>query len=64
MKRNVSHSRKSTQPPLAWREAQYAAVLAKAADRFDDRVSENFFDADDEREQIDLIVQALAHGAH
>ena len=63
MKRNASHSRTSTQLPIAWREAEYAAVRANAADRYDDRVSENFFDAEDERAQVDLIVHALMHGA-
>ena len=63
MKRNASHSRTSTKLPIAWREAEYAAVRANAADRYDDRVSENFFDAEGERAQVDLIVHALMHGA-
>ncbi len=63
MKRNASHGRKSTKLPVAWREAEYAALRANAADRHDDRVSENFFDAEDERAQVDLIVQAMMHGA-
>ena len=64
MKRNASRSRKSTKLPVAWREAEYAALRANAADRYDDRVSENFFDAEDERAQVDLIVHALTHGAN
>jgi hypothetical protein len=62
MKRNANHSRKSTKLPVAWREAEYAALRANAADRHDDRVSESFFDAEEERAQVDLIVHVLMHG--
>ena len=64
MKRNMHNSRKSAELPIAWREAEYAALRANAADTCDDRVSENIFDAEDERAEVDLIVHAMMHGAN
>ena len=64
MKRNAQRNRKSPELPIAWREAEYAALRANAADRCDDRVSENIFDAEDERAEIDIIVHGMMHGAN
>ena len=64
MKRNVIRSRKSPQLPIAWREAEYAALRANAADTCDDRVSENLFDVDDERAEVDIIVYGMIHDAN
>lgn len=64
MKRNVIRSRKSPQLPIAWREAEYAALRANAADTCDDRVSENIFDVDDERAEVDIIVHGMIHDAN
>ena len=63
MKRNAVRSRKSAQLPIAWREAEYAALQANAADTYDDRVSDNIFDAEDERAEVDIIVRGIMHDA-
>ena len=63
MKHNAYRSSKSPQLPIAWREDEYAALRSNAADSYDDRVSENIFDADDERAEIDIIVQRMNHDA-
>lgn len=60
MKRNAQRSTKSFRIPVAWREAEYAALRANAADTCDDRVSDDIFDAEDERAEVDNIV----HGMH
>jgi len=44
---------------MSWREAEYAALRFNAADLCDDRVSENIFDADDERTEVDSILHAM-----
>ena len=64
MKRNAIRSRKSPQLPIAWREAEYAALRANAADTYDDRVSENIFDIEDERAEVDIIVHGMIHDAN
>ena len=64
MKRTAHRSPKSTELPLAWREAEYAALRANAADTCDDRVSENIFDVEDERAEVDIIVDRMIHGAN
>jgi hypothetical protein len=50
--------------PLAWREAEYAALQADAADACDDRVSQNIFDVEDEREEVGIILHGMIHGPH
>lgn len=60
MKRNVIRSRKSPQLPIAWREAEYAALHANATHTCDDRVSESIFD-DDERAEVDIIIHGMIH---
>ena len=64
MKRSALRSRKLTELPLAWREAEYAALRADAADTCDDRVSQNIFDVEDERAEVDIIVHGMIHGAN
>ncbi len=56
MKRSTHRNPPSVQLPVTWREAEYAAVQANAADSYDDRVFENMFDAEDERAEIDNIM--------
>lgn len=63
MKRNAFRGQKSKQLPIAWRESEYAGLRTYAADSFDDRTSENTFDAEDERAEIDSIVQRMMHDA-
>ncbi len=64
MKRNVHRSRKSPELPIAWGEAEYAALRVNAADTCDDRVSENIFDFEDERAEVDIIVHGMMHGVN
>lgn len=64
MKRSAIRDHKSSELPLAWREAEYAARWADAADTSDDRVSENFFDVEDERAEVDILVHKTMHGAN
>jgi len=64
MKHHAIRSRKSPQFPIAWREAEYAALRADATDTFDDRVSENIFDVEDERAEVDIIVHGMKHDAN
>ena len=49
---------------IAWRAAEYAALRANAADTCDDRVSENIFDVEDERAEVDIIVDRMNHGSN
>jgi hypothetical protein len=56
MKRNALPARKVSAP---WRDLGYAALQGKLADTFDDRVSESLFDFEDEREAVDVVVQAM-----
>jgi hypothetical protein len=62
MKPIAARRRKSSELPIAWCEAGYAALGAYSADSFDDRVSEDIFDVEDEQEEVSLIVQQLAYG--
>lgn len=64
MKRIAFRRRKVPEHPIAWREAEYAALRANAADTCDERVSENIFDAEDEHVEVDIIVQRMIHGAN
>jgi len=47
-------------PPVAWSDLGYAALQGNLADTFDDRVSENLVDYEDEREVVDAIVRGLS----
>ena len=64
MKRSAIRSRKLPELPIAWREAEYAALQSNAADTCDDRVSENIFDVEDERVEVENIVHRMIHGAN
>ena len=64
MKRTATRSKNLPGLPIAWREAEYAALRANAADTCDDRVSENIFDVEDERAEVDIIVHGMQHGAN
>ncbi|MEO8143729.1 MAG: hypothetical protein ABI654_05895 [Betaproteobacteria bacterium] len=55
--------RKSLEIPIAWREAEYAALQANADDKCDDRVSDDIFDVDDERAEVDSILHRIEHDA-
>jgi hypothetical protein len=46
------------------RKAEYAMKQMNAADTCDDRVSENIFDEEDERAEVDLIVRQLFQSTH
>jgi hypothetical protein len=61
MKRSTFRVRKSPELPIAWREAKYLALRAKGADKDDDFLSEDIFDAEDERAEIDNIVHSMIH---
>ena len=64
MKRTTLHRSKSAKLPRAWREAEYAALRVNAADNCDDRVSENIYDADDERAEVDTILHGMIRSAN
>jgi hypothetical protein len=63
MKSSSIRSRKSLRRPIAWREAEYAALRLNAADTCDDRVSEDIFDVEDERTEVGIIVHGMPHAA-
>ena len=63
MKRSTFRVRKSPELPIAWREANYSALRAKAADKDDDCVMDDIFDAEDERAEVDIIVHSMIHDA-
>jgi len=48
----------------AWRKAECVMRQVNAEDSCDDRVSENIFDAEDERAEVDVIVRGMLQGAH
>jgi len=62
MKRAALPHRKSPELPIAWREVKYAALQIHAADA--SGASEDFFDAEDEQAEVDLIVQRIIHGTN
>ena len=64
MRRNALRSPKSPRLPITWREAEYTALRANAADTCDDRVSENIFDVEDERAEVDIIIHGMMHDAN
>lgn len=64
MKRSTHRIRKSAVLPIAWRAAEYAALRINAADTCDDRVSDDIFDLEDERAEVDIIVHGMQHGAN
>jgi hypothetical protein len=64
MKRSAIRSRKSPELPIAWGEAEYAALRVNAADTCDDRVSDSIFDIDDERAEVDNVVHGMDRDAN
>ena len=64
MKRTALPHQRSPVPPIAWREVEYAAMRTSATDMFDDRVSEDIFDVEDERAEIAIIVHGMIHNAN
>jgi hypothetical protein len=64
MKRPEIRNAERLKLPMAWRQAEYAALQAIDADSCDDRVSEDIFDVEDERAEVDIIVQGMLHGAN
>lgn len=60
MRHSAVRSKKSPKLPVAWSEAEYAALQPSIiADTFDDRVTENIFDFDDERAEVENIVHGM-----
>ncbi len=59
MKRSTHRSRKSPELPIAWREAEYAGLRTRAANIYEDRVSDDIFDIEDERAEVDIIVHRM-----
>ena len=64
MKRSALPNPKSAELPIAWLQAEYAALRKNEADTCDDRVSEDIFDIEDERAEVDIIVQGMIHGVN
>jgi hypothetical protein len=56
VKRTAVQRRKTPGLPITWRDAEYSALCAIAADTCDDRVSEDIFDIEDEWAEVDIIV--------
>lgn len=63
MKWNIARSTRSPRLPIAWRKAENAALHANAADTCDDRVSDDIFEIEDERAEVNIIVERLQHYA-
>jgi len=59
MKRTAPGIGKSSALPVAWRDAEYAALRFVASDTCDDRVSDSIYDAEDERLEVDGIVRRM-----
>ena len=64
MKRNAIRSLKSAELPIAWNEAEFAAVWADIPDTCNDRVSDDIFDVEDEHAEVEIIVRGMNHGAN
>jgi len=61
MKRTTIRDPKPQQRPVLWRETGHAGLRLNSPDSFDDRVSENIFDIDGERAEVDIIVHGMNH---
>lgn len=64
MKRSALGFSRPTVLPVAWREAEYAAAKLISSDTCDDRVSDSIYDAEDERAEVDHIVQQMHRDAN
>ena len=62
MKRTAFRNQKLPELPLAWGETEYALPRVNTADAYDDRVSEDIFDGEDQRAEVDIIVQRMNRG--
>jgi hypothetical protein len=56
MNRATNGREAQIQPPLTWTDDEYAGLWANTADTLDDRVSEDIFDAEDERAEVEIMV--------
>jgi len=56
MNREMNRREAQYQPPLTWNEDEYAGLWTSTADTLDDRVSEDLFDAEDERAEVETVV--------
>ncbi len=59
MNREMNRREAQIQPPLTWNDDEYAGLWTNAADTLDDRVSEDIFDAEDERAEVEIIVHGM-----
>ena len=64
MKRDALRSRKPHELRIEWRDGENTTIGATAEDSFDDRVSEDIFDFEDEHIEVDRIVRAGSRDAH
>jgi hypothetical protein len=64
MKRDAFPSRKPQESRIGWRNGQYAAMGENKEDNFDDRVSEDIFDFEDEDREVDRIVRTGSCDVH
>jgi hypothetical protein len=63
MKHSAASRPKPLAIPIAWHIAENAALRANTADTCDDRVTEEIFDVDDERAEVDIIVHGMQRDA-
>ena len=61
MKSTAPRHPKQPELPVAWHAADYAALGIGSPNTFDDRVTEDIFDIEDERAEVDIIVHGLIH---
>ena len=59
MNRATNGREAPSQPPITWNDDEYAGLWTNKADTLDDRVSEDIFDAEDDRAEV----QNLVHGS-
>lgn len=64
MKRTAVRRQKTVERPIAWQQAEYAALRAISADTCNDRVSEEIFDIEDEHAEVGIIVHRMQQWAH
>lgn len=56
MNRAISGRKAPIHPPIVWSDDGYAGLWANTSDTLDDRVSEDLFDAEDERTEVETVV--------
>jgi hypothetical protein len=62
VKRTAFRSQKLFELPIAWREVECTLLRANSADAYDGRVSDNSFDNEDERAEVEIVVQMMNRG--